>query len=194
MKQANVTVLTDFELIERILKRNDAGACRLLVQKHQDYAFTIAFRVLNNRQDAEDAAQEAFINAFRALPNFERNAKFTTWFYRIALNAAFAVKAKRKPDYDDIETQNGQVSDLHAGEKGKVLEQKKYLKRAIAQLSEEDAAVVTLFYLNEQSLEETAQIMGIEIGNIKVKLHRARKKLATLLQNWLGEEAKNLIG
>jgi RNA polymerase sigma factor (sigma-70 family) len=193
MKATSGSILSDFDLIERILKRGDASAYRMMVERHQDYAFTLALRILNNRHEAEEAAQDAFVNAFKALHNFEKNAKFTTWFYRIAINAALAVKAKRPPQHLEIENMGNILGGGHTMQT-KAADQQKYLHQAIAQLPPDDAAVITLFYLKENSIEEIAEILAIEIGNVKVKLHRARKKMAIVLDELLGVEAKNLIG
>ena len=84
----------DISLVNRIL-RGETPAYRELVNRHKDYAFTIAYRILNNREDAEEAAQDAFVRAFNALPNFNRESKFTTWFYRVIINAALTIQQKK---------------------------------------------------------------------------------------------------
>jgi DNA-directed RNA polymerase specialized sigma24 family protein len=85
----------DIALIKRILQ-GDATAQRELVRRHKDYAFTVAYRILNQREDAEEAAQDAFLKAFVALKDFQQTAKFTTWFYRIVFNSALVVSALTK--------------------------------------------------------------------------------------------------
>lgn len=183
--------LKDIQLIERILA-GDASAYRALVQRHKDFAFTVAYRILNHREEAEEAAQDAFIQAFGALKEFNQTAKFTTWFYRIVFNAALGAKRRQKPTESITEVKaidyavTGTSHNLHQKERIKNIQQ------ALAQLSADDVTMITLFYLQEQSLEEIAEITGISAETVKVKLHRARKRLADTLRKQLGEEVKNL--
>ena len=97
-----ITEDKDILLINRILK-GETPAYRELVNRHKDYAFTLAYRILNSREDAEEAAQDAFVRAFNALPNFNRESKFTTWFYRIIINAALTIQQKKKIQTENID-------------------------------------------------------------------------------------------
>lgn len=182
----------DGDRIERVL-RGDTTAFRELVNRHKDYAFTLAFRILNSREDAEEAAQDAFVRAFNGLATFNRDAKFTTWLYRIVVNCALTVQQRRKMHTEDID--NAKIlrgaNDLTDNLKHK--EQKYYIQKALKLLSPDDVTMITLFYLKENSLEEIADIVGIETNTVKVKLHRARKRLADAMQNLLKGEAKNLL-
>lgn len=180
----------DITLIDSILS-GDQSACRALVDRHKEYAFTIAYRILRNRESAEEAAQDAFIQAFRNLTSFNRESKFTTWFYRIIFNAALAVKRKRKENVEDIETAHALADDTSDGMKQR--DQHFYIEKALKQLSSEDAAIITFFYLKEQSLEEIAEITGMTANNAKVRLHRARQRLALELDRLLKHEAKTLL-
>lgn len=187
-----VIIDNDAERIERILK-GDSTAFRELVNRHKDYAFTLAYRILNSREDAEEAAQDAFVRAYNALASFNREAKFTTWLYRIVVNCALTVQQRRKmqtEDIDDAKILRG-ANDTTDGLKQK--EQKFYIQKALKLLSPDDVTMITLFYLKENSLEEIAEIVGIETNTVKVKLHRARKRLADAMQNILKGEAKNLL-
>ena len=183
---------TDADRIERIL-RGDATAFRELVNRHKDYAFTLAYRILNSREDAEEAAQDAFVRAYNGLAAFNRDAKFTTWLYRIVVNCALTVQQRRKArteDIDDARILRGAI-DTTDGLKQK--EQKYYIQKALKLLSPDDVTMITLFYLKENSLEEIGQIVGIETNTVKVKLHRARKRLADAMQTLLKGEAKSLL-
>src|SRR5690606_35928013 len=93
----------EFALIDRILAGNQAVYAEL-VDRHKSYAFTIAYKILENRSDVEEAAQDAFIKAYHHLKNFKRDAKFSTWLYRIVFNTAVSYKRKRKIKFQDIET------------------------------------------------------------------------------------------
>lgn len=188
----------DGDRIERIL-RGDTVAFRELVNRHKDFAFTLAYRILNSREDAEEAAQDAFVRAYNGLATFNREAKFTTWLYRIVVNCALTVQQRRKKPTEDIENVHviakyeatKRANDTSDSLKNK--EQKFYIQKALKLLSPDDVTMITLFYLKENSLEEIAETVGIETNTVKVKLHRARKRLAEAMQNLLKGEAKNLI-
>jgi RNA polymerase sigma factor (sigma-70 family) len=189
---------SDIQLIERIL-RGETAAYRALVNRHKDYAFTIAYRLLNNREEAEEAAQDGFVRAFNGLANFNREAKFTTWFYRVVVNAALTIQQKKKLPTEDLENAKNipygsQV--LRGSEEKNIFKQKEqryYIDLALKQLSSDDVVIITLFYLKEQSLDEIAEICNIEANSVKVKLHRARKRLAEVMQVLLKGEEKSLL-
>jgi RNA polymerase sigma factor (sigma-70 family) len=182
----------DGDRIERVL-RGDTTAFRELVNRHKDYAFTLAFRILNSREDAEEAAQDAFVRAFNALATFNREAKFTTWLYRIVVNCALTVQQRRKMHTEDIDNVKILRGATDASDGLKQKEQKYYIQKALKLLSPDDVTMITLFYLKENSLEEIAATIGIETNTVKVKLHRARKRLAEVMQHILKGEAKNLL-
>jgi RNA polymerase sigma factor (sigma-70 family) len=182
----------DSALIDAILKGN-RRACRDLVNRHKDYAFTIAYRILQHREEAEEAAQDAFVRAFQALAGFNREAKFSTWLYRIVVNCALTIQQKRKIISDDLD----EARLLRGGDDlSNVLrqkEQRRFIDLALKQLSADDVTMITLFYLREMSLDEIAETLSIESNTVKVKLHRARKRLGESLEKIMGNEAKNLL-
>jgi RNA polymerase sigma factor (sigma-70 family) len=184
---------TDNSIIERILAGDKSGY-RDLANRHKDYAFTVAYKIAGTREDAEEIAQDAFIQAFQALPSFNQEAKFTTWFYRIVFNAALMFKRKNRIQTEDIETSfSAQFASADTDNDLKIKEQRAYIQQALNHLSPDDVTMITLFYLKEQSLEEIAQIVGISAETAKVKLCRARKRLAEKMNKMLGKEVKTLI-
>jgi len=184
---------TDNSIIQRILSGDKSGY-RELANRHKDYAFTVAYKIVGTREDAEEVAQDAFIQAFHALPNFNQEAKFTTWFYRIVFNAALMFKRKKNIVAEDITlSEAAQEATADTSNDLKTNEQKKYIQQALNQLSPDDVTMITLFYLKEQSLEEIAQIVGISAETVKVKLCRARKRLGEEMKRILGNEVRTLI-
>jgi RNA polymerase sigma factor (sigma-70 family) len=131
VKATTVQVLDkDILLIDRIL-RGETPAYRELVTRHKDYAFTIAYRLLNNREDAEEAAQDAFVRAFNGLQNFNREAKFTTWFYRVVMNAALTIQQKKKittEDIDNVHSNSAVLRGSNSTDNMKRKEQQYYIK------------------------------------------------------------------
>lgn len=197
-----ITEDKDISLVNRIL-RGETPAYRELVNRHKDYAFTIAYRILNNREEAEEAAQDAFVRVFNALAHFNRESKFTTWFYRIIINAALTIQQKKKIATESIDNAYDEVHILSMrtpSERGedsadnlKRKEQRFYIQQALKQLQPDDVTVITLFYLKELSLDEIAESIGIEANTVKVKLHRARKRLGEVMQNMLKNETQSLL-
>ncbi|MEA5427003.1 RNA polymerase sigma factor [Arcicella lustrica] len=184
---------TDNQIIQRILTGDQSGY-RELANRHKDYAFTVAYKIVGTREDAEEVSQDAFMQAFHALPSFNQEAKFTTWFYRIVFNAALMFKRKKIIVAEDISiSEAAQQAPADTSDNLKVNEQKKYIQKALNQLSADDVTMITLFYLKEQSLEEIAQIVGISAETAKVKLCRARKRLAEEMKRILGSEVRTLI-
>jgi RNA polymerase sigma factor (sigma-70 family) len=176
--------------IERIL----AGEQHLyaeMVDQYKRYAYTIAQKILQNRPDAEEATQDAFVKAYHHLKGFNQQSKFSTWLYRIVFNTAISYKRKNKQQFQSLE--NTFVE--YRGEGEGMLEKtdrKKFLNLAMAKLNEADRTALTLFYLQEFSLEEIAEITGMPANTAKVRIHRARLRLADELKNILNQEALSL--
>jgi RNA polymerase sigma factor (sigma-70 family) len=188
----NDRVDRDIPTIERILK-GEVAAFKELVERHKDYAFTVALRILNSREEAEEAAQDAFVRAYNALATFNRDAKFSTWLYRIVVNCALTVQQKRKIKTEDLDKAQILRGGNDAAEGMKQKEQRYFIERALKLLSPDDVTMITLFYLKENSLEEIAESIGIETNTVKVKLHRARKRLADVMQDMMKGEQKSLL-
>ena len=189
--------LSDTELIEQTLAGNQ-GAYADLIKRHQHFVFTLAMRFSKNREDAEEIAQDCFIKAYRSLSSFQRQSKFSTWLYRIVYTTAMTFLRKKRVDTDSIDDENTyiQLENQSSGFDSNLAEKKSrsfYLNRAIEQLLPDDAAIIALFYMGEQSLEEIGQAMGIEANTVKVKLFRARQRLKEKLEHNLKHEVKELI-
>jgi RNA polymerase sigma factor (sigma-70 family) len=189
--------LSDIELIEQTLAGNQAAYADL-IKRHQRFVFTLAMRFSKNREDAEEIAQDCFIKAYRSLSNFQRQSKFSTWLYSIVYTTAMTFLRKKRVDTDSIDDENTyiQLENRPSGFDTNSVENKSrsyYLNQAIAQLMPDDAAIITLFYMGEQSLEEIGQALGIEANTVKVKLFRARQRLKEKLERNLKHEVKELI-
>jgi len=180
----------DLELIGRILAGNQAVYAEV-VDKYKRYAFTIAMRILQNRPEAEEAAQDAFIKAYHHLAGFNRSAKFSTWLYRIVFNTAISYKRKSTQQFQSIENTVIEYSQEAEGRLEKI-DKKKYLNLAMLKLNDADRTALSLFYLQEFSLEEIAVITGMQSNTAKVRIHRARLKLAEELKLMLKSEALTL--
>lgn len=166
--------------IDKVLN-GDKQAFRYFVREYKDIAYNLAISIVKNAHNAEDVVQESFIKAFKNLQSFKRNAKFSSWLYRIVVNEAFMCLRKNKIDFAKIEDQTERLplDETEECEKG-VLVQK-----AILLLNPNEALVLNLFYLEEKKIKEIANITGCSVSNVKILLHRARKNIRKLLNEKL---------
>ncbi len=180
----------EFHCIDRVLA-GDQQAYAILVDKHKYYAFSIALKILQNKSEAEEVAQDAFVKAYHHLGNFNREAKFSTWFYRIVFNTAISAKRKSKVIFQSIENT---IVEYNPGNDGTLesADKKKYVNQAMAKLNENDRVALSLFYLEEFSLDEIAAITNSQANTIKVRIHRARQRMADELTLILKHEALTL--
>ncbi len=191
-----LTGLSDNEIISKVLT-GDYQAYAGLVNRYQNYVFTLSLRIVKNREDAEEVAQDVFIKAYKYLADFRGASRFTTWLYTIVNNTCISFLRKKKLDIHSLD--NEKVFELadnqDSGLRANLVEQKSKLgmvNKAIGLLNPDDAKIITLFYKAEQSLEETAQVLGIEVNAAKVRLHRARTRLKEKMETYFAEEVKNL--
>jgi len=189
--------LSDIELIEQTLGGNQSAYADL-VKRHQRFVFTLALRFAKGREDAEEIAQDCFIKAYRSLSAFQQQSKFSTWLYSIVYTTAMTFLRKKRIDTSSIDDDESyiQIEGKPSGYDEYNVENKSrsyYLNQAIEQLLPDDATIITMFYKGEQSLEEIAQVMGMEANTVKVKLFRARQRLKEKLERNLKHEVKELI-
>jgi RNA polymerase sigma factor (sigma-70 family) len=189
--------LSDTALIEQTLAGNQS-AYTDLVKRHQRFVFTLAMRFAKGREDAEEIAQDCFIKAYRSLASFQGQSKFSTWLYSIVYTTAMTFLRKKRVATDSIDDENIfiQIENNTSGYDVNNAENKSrsfYLNKAIEQLLPDDAAIITMFYKGELSLEEIGQALGMEANTVKVKLFRARRRLKEKLERNLKHEAKELI-
>jgi len=178
------------------LKEGDKEAFSPVLNKYSDMVYTICLRMLTIEADAADAAQEVFVKVYQSINRFREESKFSTWIYRITYNHCISVIRKKVKVIDlvdevpDGDINEGDVSgmDLISRE-----ERKHHLNLAIEALPETDAVVVTLFYYDEMSLEEIAEVTGLSSGNIRIKLHRSRKKMYQVLSESLKKELNSIV-
>ena len=181
---------SDHQLIEKVV----AGRKDLfnsLILRYQDYAFTIALRILKNKEEAEEAAQDAFVKAYRSLKYFNHKAKFSTWLFRIVFNTAISYKRKHRHPMEDINTISYEISH-QVDDPVEEEDKKRFIQKAMANLSPVDSTIITLFYFGEYTLEEISDITGLKTNAAKVRLFRARKRLAEELKKILDAEALTL--
>lgn len=183
----------DIWYIERVLK-GDTQYFSHLVEKYKDIVYSIAIKVLRNREDAEEMAQESFVKAYKSLHTFKGTAKFSTWLYRIAYNNCISEVRKKKLKF--VSTDDVQISDEPEEMNFDGLPEEnraKYVKDALDKLPEDEYTLILLYYFEDKSVEEIGEITKLSESNVKVKLFRARKKLYSILNEMLKGELYTIL-
>jgi len=181
----------DHYYINKILE-GDIQTFGVLVDRYKPMIFTLALRIIKNREDAEEVAQDTFLKAYKALDTFQGTSKFSTWIYKIAYNSSLDCLKKKKLRADinsidvttlyDLKTMGGILEDMDRNDR------KLIIREAIDQLSSEDSAIILLYYYEELSVKEIAPIVGLSPQVLKVRLFRSRKQLALILNSKLEPE------
>jgi RNA polymerase sigma-70 factor (ECF subfamily) len=186
----------DIYHIEAVRKGN-VQAFSFLVEKYQKLVYTLALKLMKKPEEAEEMAQDTFIKAFQKIDSYEGKSKFSTWLYSITYNACISELRKRRIEFKSLddrqisEQDEQKMNDYYRETKKE--DQEKYLNLALEKLPEDDQVLVTLYYYENQSMEEISLITGLTISNIKVKIHRARKRMHSLLYEMLKEEVYSLL-
>lgn len=181
-----VDMKNDQELIDEILERDSAQALSLLVRKHQASVYNLIVKVVRNRQLAEELAQDTFIKSLKALHTLEDRAKYKPWLLRMAYHLAIdKVRLKKIPQSDIDEsllpiTEHEKTPDPLV--QLQQAERKKQVSLMLLQLDEVDRALMTLYYLEELSVQEVAETMALSSSNVKIRLMRARQQLKERLR------------
>ncbi len=173
-------------LIERS-QGGDPTAFDELVASHEDKIYNLVYRITGNAQDALDAAQEAFIKAFRALPRYRRQASFDTWLYRIATNAALDI-VRRRPNTPVVPLDKVTLSD-HRDNPDAEAERREVQRRihvALGALAPDHRLIIVLRDLQGLSYEEIAKILRVPLGTVRSRLSRARQALRPFLADLVG--------
>jgi RNA polymerase sigma-70 factor (ECF subfamily) len=190
MSSLEVERYEESELVERA-SRGDQAAFTELVRTHQHEVYTLAVRMVADRELAYDVAQEAFVRAWRAIERFRGDAKFSTWMHRITVNTAFTHRDRRKrtqaDSLDEIyrEPESASLTPERGGESAAM---RGPLQDALNELPESLRAVVVLKDVYEWSHPEIAEHLDISVTAAKVRLHRARKSLRLTLWKHQDEE------
>jgi len=186
-----MSTISDQHYIDKILQ-GETNAFAVLVDRYKDMIFSLALKMIKNREEAEEVAQDTFIKIYNSLSKFKGDSKFSTWIYKIAYNSCLDnLKKNKKEDLNIsidefsshlIKTMDNALSALEDKER------KQTIQNCLNLLPSEENFLLTLFYFEDQSLEEIGKIMSITANNVKVKLFRSRQKLAVILKKQLEPE------
>ena len=170
--------------IQKVLK-GDSSAFGYFVDTYQDMAMTIAYRVCGNMQDAEDVVQDAFVKAFHNLDTFKSGSKFSTWLYSIVYNTAVTQIRSSSYNVQYVDYEQMDVSDMYTDfdtmSQIEDDEKRKMINMALEKMPRDEGVILSLFYLEDNSIKEIVKITGLTESNIKVKMHRARKRMYDIM-------------
>lgn len=186
-----MSALNDQHYIDLIIQ-GETNVFAVLVDRYKDMIFTLALKMVRNREEAEEVAQDTFIKIYNSVNKFKGDSKFSTWIYKIAYNTCLDRLKKNKKEESNIsidefsahliKTMDNALSALEDKER------KQTIQNCLNLLPSDENFLLTLFYFEDQSLEEIGKIMNINANNVKVKLFRSRQKLAVILKKQLEPE------
>ena len=176
--------MEDVDLV-KLCQKGDTVAFERLFQMHRDRVYGVAYKMLNNQEDALDLTQEIFLKAYQKIGKFNFRSSFSTWLYRLAVNVCIDELRKRKSvrEYpmDDSFQQISNNSNTPE-EEAISNEREKFLWKAINSLKEKERAVIILRDMEGLSYNEIAETLKCSLGRVKSRIHEARNKLKSVLQ------------
>ncbi|WP_024772189.1 RNA polymerase sigma factor [Aquimarina macrocephali] len=188
---------SDQYYINQVLE-GQVNAFSVLVARYQGLVYTVVYRMIKNKEQAEEVAQDSFIKAYKSLSNYRGDAKFSTWLYTIAYRKSLdAIKASKRMITSEL------IEEISEGEMElvgdalnylQVKERKKIISDSIMRLPEDEAAIITLYYFEEKSVKEIVEIVNLTADNVKIKLYRSRKKLYSILKHHISPEISSKNG
>jgi RNA polymerase sigma-70 factor (ECF subfamily) len=183
--------------LAKLSRGGDRHAFAELVELYKDKIFHLGYRMLNQKQEAEDVVQETFLRVYKNLDRYDENQKFSTWIYRIATNLCIDRLRKRKPSYSiDAEMTDGEGTDWHsmlasddAGPDEELIlsETQQNIREAIQTLPDKYKSVVILRYLHDMSLQEIGEVLEMPVTTVKTRVHRGREFLRKKLDSEYGD-------
>ncbi|MEZ5198212.1 MAG: RNA polymerase sigma factor [Bacteroidales bacterium] len=182
--------------ISKVLQ-GDVNAYAGLVEKHKEMVYSLAYRIVQNREDAEEIAQDAFIKAYQSLGSFKKESKFSTWLFRIVYNTSISRTRKRKVETQSLDnytlenySEDEMKEDLNRLNNN---EQKKLINEVLSTLNPDEQFLITLYYFKDQTIDELSQVLSLTRSNVKIKLFRIRKKLQIEIGNRLEKQNKEIL-
>lgn len=186
-----MSFINDQHHINLIIEGN-TNEFSVLVNHYKDLVFTLSYKILKNKEEAEEASQDTFVKIFSSLKKFKGDSKFSTWIYKITYNTCLDRLKKSKKvnttvyieDFNEhqvkvIETVLDNIDEKSKNQK---------IQECLFLLPSKEAFLLTLYYFDDQSTEEIAKIVDCSANNVKIKLFRSRKKLASILKKQLEPE------
>ncbi|MFT6337760.1 MAG: RNA polymerase sigma-70 factor (ECF subfamily) [Halioglobus sp.] len=178
--------ILDIHYLDKVLN-GDKDSFRYFIKEYQEMGYSIAISILKNKQDSEDAVQNGFIQAFKSLRSFKREAKFSSWLYRIIVNESLKQVSKNKKetnrqsniiiDPESSNTENIAVSNLSKKER------RTMINGVLIRMKPKESLALKLHYLHELTIKEIQETTGFSINNIKILLYRGRRSFKQITES-----------
>jgi len=183
---------TAIEHIKKRLREGDTSCFTPLVNEFKDMVYAHALKISRSPVDAEEIAQDVFVKAYKSFNSFRGDSKLSTWLYQITYTTALNHLRKKKVEtteytYVEAEADESVLAQIQKEDK------KRFIEEALTHLKPSERAVIDLFYMQEQSIDEVVQITRLSKSNVKVLLHRSKKKLYGILGQLLKNELNSLV-
>jgi RNA polymerase sigma factor (sigma-70 family) len=175
----------DIYYIEQVLS-GKSNCFSYIVEKHKDRAYNLAFRICGNHEEAEELAQDSFLKAYRSLGSFKMKSSFSTWLFRIVYNTTISHVRIKKKGVLSLEDFPADATDFIGSspseDEAEIEYRSSLVSFALQKITDEERGLITLFYYEELSTDEIAEVTGISKSNVKVKLFRARQKMQMIIE------------
>jgi RNA polymerase sigma-70 factor (ECF subfamily) len=170
----------------------DSNSFAYLVDSYKDMVYSLAYKMTKNKEESEEISQDTFIKAYKNLNKFKGESKFSTWLYRIAYHTSLDQIKKHKNNNATFEIHEVTLNQIQSADD--ILqgierrERAKIMDECLLRLPEEERSILWMFYYDELSLKEIIEVTSLTEANVKVKLHRARKRLLTIVEENVAPE------
>jgi RNA polymerase sigma-70 factor (ECF subfamily) len=197
MARSESEVTHEVECIRRV-QQGESEAFGLLVERYRQRIFSVVFHLVRRRDEVEDLAQEIFFKAFRAIRSYNFQSSFATWLSRIAVNHCYdylrKIRASRLSYYSEMPEESARELERKAEspppqglDHGEEITLRDFVGRLLERAPEDDRLILTLKELEDYSVEEIADLLKLKTSTVKVRLHRARKRMLEDLERWRQE-------
>lgn len=180
-----MTINNDQQYIDKVLK-GDTNAYAFLVDSYKDMIYSMVLKMTNNREEAEEISQDTFIKGFQNLDKFKGESKFSTWLYKIAYRTCLDAIKKNKKHNNTYEINDVTMNHIESVEN--ILQgierqdRARMMKECLDMMPSDERSLLWMFYFDELTLKEIIEVTNLSEANLKVKLHRARKRLLTVVK------------
>lgn len=164
-----------------------------LVDEYKHMVYSLCMKMAQNQEDAEEIAQDSFVKAYKGLRKFKGKSKFSTWLYQLTYFTAINHLRKKKLTIEDQFHLMENEMDESTQQPLELADKKRFIHASLKHLNTKERALINLFYLEELDLSEVAEIMKMSMSNVKVSVHRARKKLYAIMHHLLKDELNSLL-
>ncbi|MDC8004699.1 sigma-70 family RNA polymerase sigma factor [Aureisphaera galaxeae] len=194
-RQYKYTMPEDRHYIDDVIKNGSLRSYKALVDKYEKRVFTLCFKIIKNREEAEEVAQDIFVSCFKKIGDLQNKNKFPNWLMKIAYSRAIDHVRKKKiikVDIDEI-TERVESKEHTPVQSAELNDRTEILQAAIRRLETVSATVITLYYIEDLPVKEISEITNLSISNVKIRLFRARTELKGIIASLVKKDLDDFI-